>query len=121
MESGSYRDGHGWEERAGYSRAVRRGSSIYVSGTTVSGRGVYVQTRDALRQAVSAVEELGGGIRDVVRTRIYLVPGTDWEEAASAHADVLGAVSPANTTLFVHSLVGEEFLVEIEMEAILAR
>jgi enamine deaminase RidA (YjgF/YER057c/UK114 family) len=102
-------DGGGWEELAGYSRAVRRGSRLEVSGTTATGpEGAalhpgdsYAQARAALERALAAVRALGGSVEDVVRTRLYLAPGADWREACRAHADVLGAVAPANTTLFV--------------------
>ena len=120
-----FRDGSGWEQKAGYSRAVRRGPRIEVSGTTATGpdgRALWPgdaggQTRAALERALIAVEQLGGRREDVVRTRLFLVPGSDWEAAAGAHAEVLGDVAPANTTLFVQGLVGEGFLVEVEIEA----
>ncbi|WP_131105660.1 Rid family hydrolase [Ornithinimicrobium sufpigmenti] len=121
----TFRDGHGWEESAGYARAVRVGSWIHVSGTTATGPDgtaspvgdVHGQTLAALRRSVEAVTALGGTRSDVVRSRIYLVPGSDWEAAGRAHAEVLGDVAPANTTLYVHSLVGPQFLVEVELDA----
>jgi enamine deaminase RidA (YjgF/YER057c/UK114 family) len=120
-----HRDGGGWEEMAGYSRAVRRFRRIEVSGTTATAddggalhRGdTYRQTLVALERAIAAMEALGGGLGDVVRTRVYLVPGADWEGAARAHAEVMGSVAPANTMLYVAGLVGEGFLVEVELEA----
>ena len=125
-ELGRYFDGGGHEHAAGYARAVRRGPSITVSGTTANdGRGgalhpgdTAAQTAAAFRQALTAVERLGGRIDDVVRTRIFLVPGADWRAAAATHADVFGDVNPANTMLFVHALIGEGFLVEVEVDAI---
>ena len=114
-----YRDGGGWEESAGYSRAVRRHHHIAVSGTTAEGADTYEQTRAALERALAAVRELGGHIEDVVRSRVYLVPDADWEAAARAHAELLGQVAPANTMLRVESLIGDEFLVEVEIEAVL--
>ena len=121
-----YVDGGGHEQSAGYSRAVRRGTSISVSGTTANdgtGGALYpgdtgAQTTAALGQALTAVEQLGGGIDDVVRTRIFLAPGADWEAASAAHAGLFGDVNPANTTLFVHALIGDGFLVEVEVDAI---
>jgi enamine deaminase RidA (YjgF/YER057c/UK114 family) len=121
-----HRDGGGWEELAGYSRAVRRFGRIAVSGTTATADDgsalhpgdTYGQTLVALRRAIAAVEMLGGGLEDVVRTRVYLVPGADWEEAARAHAEVMGSVAPANTMLYVAALVGEGFLVEVELDAV---
>jgi enamine deaminase RidA (YjgF/YER057c/UK114 family) len=119
-------DGLGYEEAAGYARAARRGNSIVVSGTTANdGRGgalhagdTGAQTAAALRQALAAVERLGGRIDDVVRTRMFLVPGADWRAAADAHAEVLGTVRPASTVVFVHALVGDDFLVEVEVDAV---
>ena len=120
-----HRDGGGWEKLAGYSRAVRRFGHIAVSGTTATADDgtalhpgdTYGQTLVALKRAISALETLGGGLEDVVRTRVYLVPGADWEEAARAHAEVMGSVAPANTMLYVAALVGDGFLVEVEVEA----
>jgi enamine deaminase RidA (YjgF/YER057c/UK114 family) len=120
-----HRDGTGWEQQAGYSRAVRRLGHIAVSGTTATAADggalhpgdTYGQTLAALDRAIAAVKALGGGLDDVVRTRVYLAPGADWEEASRAHAKVLGSVAPANTTLFVAGLIGDGFLVEVEVEA----
>ncbi len=77
----------------------------------------YRQARAALERALTAVRELGGQIDDVVRSRIYLAPEADWRDAARAHADLLGAVAPANTTIRVAGLIGEGFLVEVELDA----
>lgn len=111
------RDGGGWEHKAGYSRAVRRLGHIAVSGTTAAGPGTYEQTHTALTRALAAVHALGGSDEDVVRTRIFLTPGADWEAASTAHAELLGHVAPANTMLHVASLIGPEFLVEVEVDA----
>lgn len=119
-------DGGGHEQAAGYARAARRGRVIVVSGTTAndgSGGALHpgdtrAQTSAALRQALDAVERLGGRIDDVVRTRLYLAPEADWSAAGSAHAELLGEVCPANTTLFVQRLIGDEFLVEVEVDAV---
>jgi enamine deaminase RidA (YjgF/YER057c/UK114 family) len=121
-----YFDGGGHEELAGYARAVRRGNSITVSGTTANdgaGGALHVgdtgaQTAAALRKALDAVEGLGGSVGDVVRTRIYLAPTADWRAASAAHAAALGSVNPANTVVFVHGLVGDDFLVEVEVDAV---
>ena len=120
-----HRDGSGWEEAAGYSRAVRRSGHIAVSGTTATGPDgrtlhsgdTYAQARAALERAIAAVEALGGHLEDVVRTRLYLSPAADWEAAARAHAEMLGRVAPANTMLWVAGLIGDGFLVEVEMDA----
>jgi enamine deaminase RidA (YjgF/YER057c/UK114 family) len=112
-----YSDGGGWEVQVGYSRAVRRGTRIEVSGTTSPGSDVYEQCRSALIRALAAVDALGGRREDVVRTRMFVVAGGDWEAAGRAHAELLGDVMPANTTLFVTGLVGDGLLVEVEVEA----
>ena len=128
MSAWRFRDGGGFEAEAGYSRAARRGRRIAVSGTTASGPGgeamhpgdTYRQARAALERALAALGALGGSPRDVLRTRLYLAPGADWRGAARAHAELLGEVAPANTTLFVAGLVGDGFLVEVEVDAELA-
>lgn len=113
-----FRDGHE-EKTAGYSRAVRRGSRIHISGTTAQDASgdTYQQARQALDLALAAVSQLGGTKADVVRTRVMLSPGADWEAASRAHAEALGEVSPANTMLYVAGLIGEGYLVEVEVEA----
>ena len=120
-----YREGRGFEETAGYSRAARHGNRIAVSGTgdfeadgTIGHAGdTYGQTRSALARAVAAVEELGGLREDVIRTRLYLAPEADWREAVRAHKELLGGVDPANTTFFVAGFVDEAMLVEVELDA----
>lgn len=121
-------DGSPWEAVAGYSRAVRSGSRIEVSGTTAADdegrvrypRDINAQTRHAITTGIAAIEALGGRREDIVRSRVYLAPGTDWQAASRAHAELLGDVAPANTTLFVHGFVGEGFLVEVELAAEIA-
>lgn len=116
-----FREGGSFEEAAGYSRAVRSGPVIAVSGTTcrpdVIDAGTRAQAADCLRRIVAAVQTLGGSRESIYRTRLFLAPGADWEEAASAHREILGDVAPANTTLYVHGLVGDGLLVEAEAEA----
>lgn len=114
-----YRDGRGFEKKGGYSRAVRRGSRIYVSGTTAADptADTYGQTLQALDQSLAAVTELGGTKADVVRTRIMLAPDADWSGAARAHVQLLGAVAPANTMVYISGMIGEGYLVEVELDA----
>jgi len=127
VANGRYCDGTGWEDEAGYSRAVRRGRWIAVSGTTANGPNgtvlfpgdTYAQVRAALQRALDAVTALGGTMRDVVRTRVYLAPGADWRAAARAHREVLGQVGPANTMLYVGGMIGDGFLAEVEIDAAL--
>lgn len=119
--SGRFREGGSQEEQAGYSRAARAGRVIAVSGTTcrpdVISQGTRAQALDCLRRVVEAVERLGGARPGIYRTRVYLAPAADWREASLAHREILGDVAPANTMLFVHALIGEGLLVEVEAEA----
>jgi enamine deaminase RidA (YjgF/YER057c/UK114 family) len=118
--------GSGPQDQAGYSRAVRRENVITVSGTTATGPDgaalhpgdTGAQARVCLQRIEQALTALGGGLDDVIRTVVYLVPGASWEQAAQAHRDVLGAVRPANTMLYVAALIGDGFLVEIEALAV---
>ena len=120
-----YREGRGFEETAGYSRAARHGNRIAVSGTgDLAGDGAvghpgdtYGQTRSSLERALAAVERLGGRRDDVIRTRIYLAPQAEWREAVRAHKELLGGVDPANTTFFVAGFVAGAMLVEVEVDA----
>jgi enamine deaminase RidA (YjgF/YER057c/UK114 family) len=120
--------GGGPQDQAGYSRAVRRENVITVSGTTATGPDgaalhpgdTGAQARVCLERIEQALTALGGGLDDVVRTVVYLAPGASWEQAARAHRDVLGAVRPANTMLYVAALIGDGFLVEIEALAVVA-
>lgn len=121
-----YTDDALWQEEAGYSRAARRGNLIAVSGTTASapdGRAELLgdtraQTADAIARCLRAVQELGGTVDDVYRTRVYLAPEADWRGAAQAHRDAFAAVAPANTMLHVAGMIGEGLLVEVEVEAL---
>jgi enamine deaminase RidA (YjgF/YER057c/UK114 family) len=120
----SVSSGVSWEESYGYSRAVRVGDHIYVSGTTATGpEGVVApgdpegQARYALDKIERAIEQLGGSIGDVVRTRVFVARIDDWERIASVHGERFGRIRPANT-LVRADLVGEEYLVEIEADAI---
>ena len=114
-----------WQEKAGYSRAARRGRRIAVSGTTSSAPDgsvhhpgdCYRQTLEAIGNGIRAVEALGGTADDVLRTRVYLVPGASWEDAARAHREAFGDIRPANTMLYVAALVGDDLLVEVELDA----
>jgi enamine deaminase RidA (YjgF/YER057c/UK114 family) len=116
-----------WEDLAGYSRAVRKGNAIAVSGTTatdeagqVVGEGdVYAQAVYAIQKIERALQAAGASLEDVVRTRIYVTDITRWQEAARAHAEFFGQIRPANTLVEVSRLVGEAYLVEIEADALL--
>jgi aryl-alcohol dehydrogenase-like predicted oxidoreductase/enamine deaminase RidA (YjgF/YER057c/UK114 family) len=117
--------GSQWEPLAGYSRAVRVGNRIHVSGSTAThgagrlvGRGdAGAQTTWILDKIAASLASLGGRIEDVVRTRVYLANVNDWEAVSREHGRVFGATRPANTLLQVGALVGEGYLVEMEVEA----
>jgi aryl-alcohol dehydrogenase-like predicted oxidoreductase/enamine deaminase RidA (YjgF/YER057c/UK114 family) len=112
-----------WEPMAGYSRAVRRGNRIAVSGTTsthgarlIGGSDPAAQAHFAIDKIEAALQSLGGRLEDVVRTRIFVRDRAQWEPVARAHGERFGAIQPANT-LVEAKLIGEEYLVEIEADA----
>ena len=114
-----YREGGGFEEAAAYSRAVRIGPHVAVSGTAAREGGVaYTQTAEALRRALAAAAELGAATGDVLRTRLLLAQGCDWEGAVRAHREVFEGVNPANTTYFVAGFIPDDVLVEVELDAV---
>ena len=113
-----------WEPLVGYSRAVRVGPHIYVSGTTamtpeglVGPGDAYAQARQALDTIAAALAEAGAGMEHVVRTRMYVTDIERWEEVARAHRERFGDVWPAATLVAVSRLVDPGMLVEIEVEA----
>jgi len=116
-----------WAEVVGYSRAVRVGNRISVSGTTAAlgdavcgGEDPYLQTQHALTTAVAALEQLGGTAEDVVRTRIYVTDIDHWRDVGRAHGEVFAKSKPATTMVQVARLIDPRMLVEIELEATLA-
>ncbi|UPK76325.1 Rid family hydrolase [Nocardioidaceae bacterium SCSIO 66511] len=119
-------DGGGFEEKAGYCRAVKAGATISVSGTIASApEGValadldtYEQTAAGLRRSLEAVRELGGAVETVTRTRVYLAPGAVWQQMVRAHHEIFADARPANTTVYVSALIPPGALVEVELEAV---
>ena len=115
-----------YEEIIGFSRAVRVGDTVYVSGTVAWGEDgkfvgegdVYAQARQALRNIEKALQQAGASLSDVVLTRIYLTDIDRWEEAARAHAEAFAAVKPAATMVEVSRLADAKMLVEIEAVAV---
>jgi enamine deaminase RidA (YjgF/YER057c/UK114 family) len=119
------RDGGGFEEAAAYSRAVRIGPHVAVSGTAPMEDGAllhagdaYEQTRFAIEKALAAAAELGATPDDVIRTRMLLAAGCDWQAAVRAHREAFAGIDPANTSYYVAGFIPEGVLVEFELDAI---
>ncbi len=116
-----------WEDIVGYSRAVRIGQYIEVSGTTAMKDGIlhgkddlYVQTKTCLEIIEAALHQAGATMQDVVRTRIYVTDITKWEEAGRAHGEFFNVIKPATAMVQVAALIDPDMLVEIEATAIIA-
>ena len=120
-----HQSGGPWEEAFGYSRAVRAGDRILVSGCTAVRDGAVEhpadptgQARSAFRTAIEAVEALGGSVEDVVRSRMYIVHRRDAVAVGRVHGEILGGVRPAASMVVVAGLISAELLVEVELEAL---
>jgi enamine deaminase RidA (YjgF/YER057c/UK114 family) len=116
-----------WEAGVGYSRAVRIGQWVSVSGTTAAAEGggavggddIEAQTREALRRIVAALEQVGARVDDVVRTRMFVTDIGRWEEVGRAHGEVFGSIRPATSMVEVSNLIDPALLVEIEADAVI--
>ena len=115
-----------WEKSVGYSRAVKAGNIIEVSGTVAIDNGsvvgkdnAYEQTRFIIKKIETALKQAGSGLTDVVRTRIFTTDISKWEEIGMAHGEFFGTILPAATMVEVKALINPELLVEMEATAII--
>lgn len=127
MERKTIQSGAPWEAKVGYSRAVRMGAVIEVSGTVAQEKGKpvgkgnpYAQTKHIISQLKQILQQAGGSLKDVIRTRIYVTNINDWEAIGQAHGEAFGNIRPATSMVEVSRLIEPDYLVEIEVTAMIS-
>lgn len=126
MQRTNYSSGAKWEDIVGYSRAVKVGNLIFVTGTVavdanntlIGGDDAYLQTKFILEKIATVLNQAGASLEDVVRTRLFVTDISRWEEYGRAHGEVFGNIKPCTTMVEVSKLIAPEYLIEVEVDAV---